>query len=171
MGERPGREPPDADHPPRRYTGWRLSIQQQNGGGPAAGTTTVNFDTPAPPGGPGPLDGEFEGIDFGTGQWAWEGPFGVGPTNHVYFADSTGTSRSFAFAPAPRVLDSVRVFSPTRGTLTLADDAGQTLSWEVATGSMQLVPTGWTRPSTTLTVSFSNGWDLGIDNITSRTAP
>ena len=30
--------------------------------------TTVNFDTPTPPGGPGPLDGVFEGIAFGTGQ-------------------------------------------------------------------------------------------------------
>src|SRR5438876_3336677 len=33
-------------------------------GAPAA-VTTVNFDTPAPPGGPGPLDGVFGGIDFG----------------------------------------------------------------------------------------------------------
>ena len=110
-------------------------------GAPAAVTTTVNFDTPAPPGGPGPLDGVFGGIDFGTGQWAWEGPYGVDATNNIYFADSTGTSRTFAFSPAPRVLNSMSVFSPERGTLTLSDDAGQTCTREVTTGSMQLVAT------------------------------
>src|SRR5439155_16385997 len=139
-------------------------------GAPAAVTTTVNFDTPAPPGGPGPLDGVFGGIDFGTGQWAWEGPYGVDATNNIYFADSTGTSRTFAFSPAPRVLNSMSVFSPERGTLTLSDDAGQTCTREVTTGPMQLVATGWTRPSTTVTVSFTAGWALGVDDITYGTA-
>ena len=63
------------------------------------------------------------------------------------------------------------VFSPEPGTLTLSDDAGQTLSQDVATGSMQLVTTGWTRPSTTVTVSFTAGWSLGVDDITYTTAP
>ena len=140
-------------------------------GAPAAVTTTVNFDTPAPPGGPEPLDGVFGGIDFGTGQWAWEGPYGVDATNNIYFADSTGTSRTFAFSPAPRVLNSMSVFSPERGTLTLSDDAGQTCTREVTTGSMQLVATGWTRPSATATASFTAGWALGVDDIISSTAP
>jgi propanediol utilization protein len=55
--------------------------------------------------------------------------------------------------------------------LTLADDAGQTLSRVVTTGSVQFVTMGWIRPSTKVTVSFTNGWDLGIDDITSSTAP
>src|SRR5205823_7084559 len=46
-------------------------------GVPQSATTTVNFDTPAPPGGPGPLGGVFQGIDFGTGQWAWTDPYDV----------------------------------------------------------------------------------------------
>ncbi len=132
-------------------------------------TTTVNFDTPAPPHGPGALDGVFEGIDFGTGQWAWRGPFDVDPTNSIYFNNSTGTSQTFQFFPAPRVLTSMRVFSATTpGTLTLSDDLGQTLTQAVTTGSMQLVTTGWTGQSTAVTVSFTTGWDLGIDDITSR---
>jgi WD40 repeat protein len=134
-------------------------------------TTTVNFDSPAPPGGPGSLDGVFAGIDFGIGQWAWSGPYNVDPTNNVYFANSTGTSRTFAFSPAPRVLQSLRVYGTRAGTMTLSDDAGQTLSQDVATGSMQLVSTGWTRPSTTVTVSFTMGWSLGVDDITYTTAP
>jgi hypothetical protein len=63
------------------------------------------------------------------------------------------------------------VFGTRAGTLTLSDDAGQTLSQDVATGSMQLVTTGWTRPSTTVTVSFTMGWSLGVDDITYRTEP
>jgi len=113
----------------------------------------------------------FEGIAFGTGQWAWEGPYGVDSTNNIYFAGSTGTSRPFAFSPAPRVLNSMSVFSPEPGTLTLSDDAGQTCTREVTTGSMQFVTTGWTRPSTTVTVSFIAGWALGVDDITYTTAP
>ena len=63
------------------------------------------------------------------------------------------------------------MFSTSAGTLTLADDAGQTLSQDVTTGSMQLVTTGWTRPSSTVTVSFTMGWSLGVDDITHNTAP
>jgi hypothetical protein len=55
--------------------------------------------------------------------------------------------------------------------LTLSDDAGQTLSQDVTTGSMQLVTTGWARPSTTVTVSFTMGWSLGVDDITYNPAP
>jgi len=140
-------------------------------GAPSGVTTTVSFDSPAPPGGPGPLNGVFAGINFGTGQWAWSGPYNVDSTNNVYFADSTGTSRTFAFSPAPRVLQSLRVYATSAGTLTLSDDAGQTLSRNVTTGSMQQVTTGWTRPSTTVTVSFTMGWSLGVDDIAYTTAP
>src|SRR5439155_2258927 len=111
------------------------------------------------------------GIDFGTGQWLGSGPYNVNPTNHIYFAGSTGTSRSFQFASAPRVLEGMRVYSTTPGTVTLSDDAGQTLTRAVSTGSLQFVTTGWTWPATTVTVSFTNGWDLGVDDITYSTAP
>ena len=129
--------------------------------------TTVTFDTPAPE----CWDGIFQGIDFGSGQWQISGPYNVNPTNHIYFADSTGTSRSFQFTSAPRVLRGMRVYSTTPGTLTLSDDTGQTFTRPVSTGSLQLVTTGWTRPATTVTVSFTNGWDLGVDDITYGTAP
>jgi hypothetical protein len=132
-------------------------------------SATVNFDNPSPPG--TTMSGVFQGIDFGTGQWAGSGPYSVNSTNHIYFADSTGTSRTFRFSPAPRVLDSIRVYSVTPGTLTLSDDTGQTLTREVTTGSLQFVTTGWAQPAAMVTMSFTNGWDLGVDDITYRTAP
>ena len=92
------------------------------------------------------------------------------PTNQIYFANSSGTSRIFAFSPGPRVLEASACWHDVR-TLTLSDDAGQTCTREVTTGSMQLVTTGWTRPSTTVTVSFTAGWSLGVDDITYSAAP
>src|SRR2546425_8520472 len=133
----------------------------------AAQTTTVNFDTPAPPGASfSLLNGVFQGMDFGTGQWRWESAYNVDPTNHIFFDSSTGTSRTFRFSPAPRLLASMRVFTTGAGTLTLSDDLGQTITRAVATGAMQLVTTGWTLPSTVITVTFSSGWNLGIDDVT-----
>jgi glucose/arabinose dehydrogenase/PKD repeat protein len=154
--------------------GWALGVDDITystaaGTPPPTPTTAVNFDNPPPPG--ASLNGVFQGIDFGTGQWFWTGPYNVNPTNHIYFANSTGTSRTFRFSPAPRVLTSVRVYSPRPGTLTLSDDTGQTLSYAVTTGSLQLVTTGWTQPATTVTVSFTEGWALGVDDVTYSTAP
>jgi len=112
----------------------------------AAQTTTVTFDAPAPPGASfSPLNGVFQGIDFGTGQWRWESGYNVDPTNHIFFDSASGTSRTFRFSPAPRILASMRLFTSGAGTLTLSDDLGQTATRTVTTGSMQLVTTGWAR--------------------------
>ena len=135
----------------------------------AAQTTTVTFDAPAPPGSSfSLLNGVFQGIDFGTGQWRWESAYDVDPTNHIFFDSASGTSHTFRFSPAPRILDSMRVFTSGAGTLTLSDDLGQTVTRTVSTGSMQLVTTGWAQASTVVTVSFTSGWDLGIDDVTYR---
>ena len=132
----------------------------------SAETTIVDFDNPAPPGSSGSLlNGVFQDIDFGTGRWRWEGAWGPNTTNNIYFDSEVGTSRTFAFVPAPRVLNSIRVFSPSAGTLTLTDDVGQTTAKLITVGTMQLVNTGWTQPSTTVTVAFTSGWDIGVDDI------
>src|SRR3989442_13862316 len=130
-------------------------------------TTTVNFDTPAPPGSSFDLvNGVFQGIDFGNGQWRWESAYDVDPTNHIFFDSPSGTSRTFRFSPAPRILTSLRVFTSGAGTLTLSDDRGQTATRTVPTGPIQLVATGWVQASTVITVTFTSGWNLGIDDIT-----
>jgi hypothetical protein len=132
------------------------------------GTTTVNFDNPTPPGSPGSaLSGTFQGIDFGTSQWTWDGAYASNPTNHIFFNSGSGTSRTFSFATA-RTLDSVTVYSVTTGTLTLSDNRGQTVTRTVNPGSLITVATGWSQTSTTVTVNFTAGWDLGLDNIVYR---
>jgi hypothetical protein len=136
---------------------------------PTPTTVTVDFDNPSPPGSSGSLlSGIFQGINFGTGGWRWETAFGPDLTRHIYFDSSVGTSRTFTFSPAPRRLISMAVFSSVAGTLTLSDNLGQVLTQSIAVGSMQLVTTGWTQPSTTVTLQFASGWNLGVDDITFR---
>jgi hypothetical protein len=132
-------------------------------------STTVTFDSPVPPGNSGSfLNGGYQGIDFGTNQWAWETAFGPDTTRHIYFGSASGTSRTFTFSPGPRTLVSMRVFTGSNGTLTLTDNLGQTRTQAITTGSMQLVTTSWTQASTTVTVTFSAGWALGVDDIVYR---
>jgi hypothetical protein len=128
--------------------------------------TTVTFDDPVPPGASGDLlTGVFEGIDFGTGRWRWEGAFGVNATNHIFFDSGVGTSRTLQFSPAPRRLASLRVFTGIPGNLTLSDDLGQQISLNLNPGVLQVIQTGWAQRSTTVTVNFTGGWELGIDDI------
>jgi len=156
-------------------SGWNLGIDDitysgDGGGTPGPGQPTmVDFDNPTPPGSSSSLlNGVFQGVDFGTGQWRWESAYNVDPTNHIFFDSASGTSRSFQFSSGPRVLTSMRVFTGSPGTVTLSDDLGQTVTRTVSTGSMQLVTTGWAQASTVVTVSFTSGWDLGIDDVTYR---
>ncbi|MDJ0928003.1 MAG: right-handed parallel beta-helix repeat-containing protein [Gammaproteobacteria bacterium] len=128
--------------------------------------TLVDFDDPKPLGSSFSfLNGVFEGINFGANQWRWEGAYNVNPTNHIFFASGAGQSRSFSFDGGPRILRGMQVFSPRAGTLTLTDDAGQTYSKPITTGSLIEIETGWTLPAMTVTVQFTRGWDLGVDNI------
>lgn len=131
----------------------------------------VTFDDPSPPGAPDSLlNGVFDGIDFGSGQWRWSPPYGSNPTNNVYFASSSGTSRSFTFAGGPRVLESVDVYTVTAGTMTLTDGVNPPVTRTITVGSMQRVTTGWSLPAQTVTVAFTAGWALGVDDITHRAA-
>jgi len=131
-----------------------------------AQTTVVTFDNPVPPGSADSyVNGVFQGINFGTSQWRWSPPWGADTTNSIYFGTNS-TTRSFTFSPAPKLLSSLRVYTTSNGTLTLSDGVNPTLTRSVTTGSMQLINTGWTLGSTTVAVTFTSGWSLGIDDIT-----
>lgn len=130
---------------------------------------SIDFDNPTPPGFPEDLlEGVFQGVDWGTGQWRWEGPFPTDPTNHIFFSSLEGTSRAFTFSPGPRILDRVDVvdiWSGSGGVVTFSDDRGQTVSQTVSPGERQTVITGWTQGSTTVTVGYTLGWLFNLDNV------
>ena len=136
-----------------------------------AQTTVVTFDSPAPPGSPDSyLNGTYQGIAFGTNQWRWSGPYAADPTNNIYFGSSSGTSRGFIFSPAPRILDSIRVYTVANGTLVLSDGVNAPVTRSITTGSLQSVATGWLLGSTNVTINFTAGDTLGVDDITYRAA-
>lgn len=131
---------------------------------------TVTFDDPVPPGSSGDLlQGLFQGIDFGTEQWRWESNAGPAGSNVIYFDAHSGNSRTFTFAPVPRTLVSLQVFTEVAGRLTVRDGLNQGTVQDITPGAMQLVTTGWALASTTITVHFTAGWELGIDALTYTT--
>ncbi len=126
----------------------------------------VDFDAPKPPGSSNDLlSGVFEGIDFGQGQWRWEGAWKANPSNHVFFDSSSGQSRDFQFARSPAVLTGMRVSAETSGVLTLSDDAGQAFTTSLSADSLVMIETGWTQAANTVTVNYSAGWELAVDDI------
>ncbi len=132
---------------------------------PPPGSVIVTFDDPQPNGSSGSyLNGLFGGINWGSQKWRWEGAWLVDPTNHVYFASNSGTSRTFTFSPGPKKLVSMRVFAGLSGTLTLSDNLGQIKVVNVS-NSIQTVTTNWVNQSTTVTVKYTKGWELGVDDI------
>lgn len=127
--------------------------------------TTLDFEAPAPAGTAGSqIVGVYKDIDWGPGAWCWEEAFGPDSNNNIYFNSSSGTSRSFSFAQ-PRVLQSMRVFSTVNGTLTLSSDQGEVKTQNISADQMVALSTGWNKPATTITVTFTGGWELGIDQI------
>jgi hypothetical protein len=140
------------------------------GGGDTGGGTSefiVDFDAPTPPGSSNDLlSGVFQGVDFGQGQWRWEGGWNANPTNHVFFASDSGQSRNFQFAGSPAVLTGMRVNAGVSGVLTLTDGAGQSFTRSLSAGGLTTIETGWKQASKTVTVNYSAGWELAVDDIT-----
>ena len=133
---------------------------------PPPAATTVTFDSPIPPGSSGSfLNGVFQGIDFGTNSWRWSGPSGPNTTRSIYFNSNSGTGRSFSFSPGPKIFTGMRVFTAIAGTLTVTDNLGQTKAQVISVGPLQTVTTGWTQASSVVTVSFTSGWVLGVDDL------
>ncbi len=128
---------------------------------------TVTFDDPVPPGVSNDLiEGVFEGIDWGTDQWRWTGPFGPNATNSIYFSEDVG-QRTFTFAEGSRALLRFAAYtSGATGTLTVSDSAGQQLVRTLTAGSVVQIETGWTAAAAEVTVAFTGGFSLGLDDVT-----
>ena len=119
-----------------------------------------------------PLDGDYppspNGIlNFGTGLWAWSGPSGPAPGINIFFA-GPGTARNFAFVGPPRILVSMRVFTPPNTptqNITLTSNTGESKVQSITAGTLQTVETCWLKLAQTITVDFPGGADLAIDMI------
>lgn len=130
-----------------------------------AQTKVVTFDNPAPSARPGAMPATFDGMTFGP-NWSWEAAWNADPTNNIYFSTPFSNTQSFGFAQ-PAIFVSVQVVGDLAGTLRLADDQGQTVTFQVAqTGKMYTVITGWTKPSKTVSATYTQNWNLAFDNFT-----
>lgn len=133
-----------------------------------APTTVVTFDNPAPSASAGAMPATYDGMTFGA-AWSWESAWNPDTTNNIYFSSAVGNTQSFGFVQ-PEIFVSLQIFGDATGSLTLADDQGQTTTFEVAkTSTMYTVTTGWTKASKTVQVTYSQGWHAAFDNFTYQT--
>lgn len=132
-----------------------------------AGATTVNFDNPQCPNLNSFLTGIFGGINWGSAPWGCEIAGSPTDTTISVSWNKQVTSGTFSFT-SPSVLQSLNAgTSSGSGTLTISTDAGETLSRTLTSGvAAPLVTTNFVKPATAVTVTFTNGWSIELDNIT-----
>jgi hypothetical protein len=126
-----------------------------------AQTTVVTFDNP-PCSGNG--IGTYGGINFSVSPWDCEDPSLAGQTGTSISWYQNEQSGQFKFV-TPEVLTSLSAATSTgSGTVTISTDAGESISHVLST-TFQPIQTGFTKPATTVTVAFTNGWTIELDNI------
>src|SRR6202158_3181416 len=138
-----------------------------------ATTTTVNFDNPACPNLNGSLTGTFGGINWGSSPWGCEiAGSPTDPTVSVSWNRQV-TQGTFSFT-VPSVLISLNAGTASgSGTLTISTDAGETTGPRTLTSGVAgaLITTNFTKPATVVTVKFTNGWTIELDNIAYSNTP
>jgi hypothetical protein len=130
--------------------------------------TILTFDNPTPPGDPGSqIFGVYKDIHWHSGTWTWQEASGPDRNINIHLDPKAGTSGSFRFKLSS-VLQSMRLFSKSAGTLTLSSDQGETKTEDISADRLLTVSTGWTKPAKKINVTFTAGSDLGIDQLTYR---
>lgn len=110
------------------------------------------------------LDGKHAGIDFGTGQWRADNSESAGLLRFAYFTGDSTRSRSFTL-PNDKFLRSIRLASGTGGTYVISDGVNPDRRGRLTANIPHTVGTGWSKPATRVTVTFSKGPAAGIDEI------
>jgi hypothetical protein len=115
------------------------------------------------------LNGQYTGIDWGTGAWYLSGPWGRFTTNSVSYPNGNPVSASFGFL-TPRAFQSIDAFNGggTPSTVTLSCAGNPTMTQSVAAGQVLTIATGWSTACTTVTIGSTNGWFTNIDTLVYR---
>ena len=131
----------------------------------SAQTTVANFDSPACS---GRGVGVYQGIDFSLSPWDCENPGLTGQTGTSiswYHRISSGQFK----LQTPGTLLSLNAATTTgSGTLTISTDAGESFSHAIDT-TFQTLLTGFTKAASVITVKYSGGRTIELDNIMYQT--
>ena len=111
------------------------------------------------------VDGDKNGINFGTSIWGAGNYFGFN-SQSGWFWDDAQESRSFTL-PTGRYLKSIKLSTGLKdSTWRISDGVNTPLSGEFDTAESPItIPTGWSSGGRTITITFSARWDSGIDDI------
>jgi len=131
----------------------------------SAQTTVANFDSPACS---GKGVGVYQGIDFSLSPWDCENPALTGQTGtsiswyrHIY-------SGQFKLQSPGTLLSLSAATSTGSGTLTISTDAGESFSRSINT-TFQTLLTGFTKAASVITLKYSGGRTIELDNIMYQT--
>ena len=131
----------------------------------SAQTTVADFDNPACS---GRGVGVYQGIDFSQSPWNCENPGLTGQTGTSiswYHRINTGQFK----LQTPGTLLSLNAATSTgSGTLTISTDAGESFSRSINT-TFQTLPTGFKKAASIITVNYSGGRTIELDNIMYQT--
>jgi hypothetical protein len=133
----------------------------------AKAQTVANFDNP-------PCSGNgvkiYQGIDFSLSPWDCESDRLASDSTETLSWYQNISSGQFKFEK-PSVLKSLLGGSTAGGgTLTISDDQGEKVSVTLsATPGLQPITTNFTKEASVITVSYTGGWRIQLDNITYTT--
>jgi hypothetical protein len=128
-----------------------------------AQTVIVNFDTPACS---GQGIGVYQGIDFSLSPWDCEKNPALpnDSTETLSWYQSSAYSGKFKFL-TPAILTSLRAGSMVGGGgMTISTDAGESITIPNVTFGVALVSTGFLKAASVVTVSYSGGWTIELDD-------
>ena len=131
----------------------------------SAQTTVANFDSPACS---GRAVGVYQGIDFSLSPWACENPGLTGQTGTSISWYHRIYSGDFKLQTPGTLLSLSAATSSGSGTLTISTDAGESYSHSIDTTFQKLL-TGFTKAASLITVKYSGGRTIELDNIMYQT--
>jgi len=137
-------------------------------------TTDVTFDSPACPAAAGvAFSGAYGGINWlanAAGKlWDCESPgVATGETGLAISWVQQVSTGQFSFV-TPSILQSFTSGGPNAATLGITTDAGESLTVALPANAMTLVTTGFKKMATTITVTYTDTWNIHLDNVTYMT--
>ena len=131
----------------------------------SAQTTVADFDSPACS---GRGVGVYQGIDFSQSPWDCENPGLAGQTGTSISWYRRINSGQFTLQTPGTLLSLSAATSTGSGTLTISTDAGESFSQSIST-TFQALLTGFKKAASIITVTYSGGRTIELDNILYQT--
>jgi len=112
------------------------------------------------------VNGVHGGIDFGIETWGAGNYFGFSSTSG-WFYHNNSNSQNFIIPAGTRLKNIKLSTGVENSTWSISDNINPTINgFFTLVENPIMITTGWTNVGTNITITFSAGWDSGINDIT-----